>query len=123
MPLETGTNIFNYLGYLSLAPMLLLLILIYPLKEFIRNSIGAIYSYVYGLAITLILYLWPFYSFVREISNSGSITYAFITENFALIIAFIILAVTGFYFFIHHSLFEPKLERIRELLLQDFKEN
>lgn len=77
---------------------------------------------MYGLAITLILYLWPFYSLIQEISNSGSITYAFITDNKALIIAFIVLVVTGFYFFIHHALFEPKLDKVRTLLLQDFTE-
>lgn len=79
MPLNTGENIFNYLGYLSLVPIFVLMLLIYPMKEFIRNSIGAIYSYVYGLAITLILYLWPFYSFIKEISSSGGLTFAFIT--------------------------------------------
>ena len=120
MPLDTTANFFSYLGYLSLVPIFVFLILIYPVKEFIRNSVGAIYSYVYGLAITLILYLWPFYSLIQEISSTGSITFSFITTNMALIIAFIVLVITGFYFFIHHALFEPKLERIKDLLLEDF---
>ena len=32
MPLNTNDSLFNYLGYLSLGPILALALLIYPLK-------------------------------------------------------------------------------------------
>jgi hypothetical protein len=113
MPLNTGDAIYNYMGYLSLVPIFVLLVLIYPLKEFIRNLAGALYSYVYALALTLILYLWPLYSLITELTSTGSISFSFITNNQGLITAFIILVVTGFYFFVHNALFEPKLERVQ----------
>ena len=32
MPLDTSVSIYNYLGYLSLGPIFVLLVLIYPLR-------------------------------------------------------------------------------------------
>lgn len=120
MPRDTSISMFSYLGYLSLAPILVLVVAICPLKEFIRNEAGALYSYIYGLSLTLILYLWPLYSLITEISDTGSISFNFIINNQALITAFIVLVVTGFYFFVHHALFEPKLDRVQQLLLESF---
>lgn len=65
MPVDNSIQIFEYLGYLSLVFIFVLLVMIYPLKEYIRNTVGSLYSYVYGLALTLILYLWPLYSFIN----------------------------------------------------------
>lgn len=119
MPVDPTTSLFSYLGYMSLGFIFVLLLLIYPIKEYIRNSAGSLYSYIYGLSMTLILYLWPLYSFIQ---SNGSFSYTFVTSNQPLIITFIVIAVTGFYFFIHHSLFEIKLAKVRELLLEDFTE-
>jgi len=105
MPVDTTTQIFAYMGYLTLIPIFLLLLLIYPLKEYIRSNAGSIYSYVFALSVTLILYLWPIYSFIDEISKTGNLNFNFITQNPPLIIAFIVLIVTGFYFFTHNTLF------------------
>jgi len=105
MPIDTSTSMFDYLGYLTLVPIFVLLVLVYPLKEYIRKNAGSLYSYIYGLGLTLILYLWPLYSFIGELSSTGSISFDFIVKNEPLIIAFIILLVTAFYFFTHHSLF------------------
>lgn len=102
MPVDPSTLVYSYLGYLSLGFIFVLLLLIYPIKEYIRNTAGSLYSYIYGLSMTLILYLWPLYSFIQ---SNGSFSFTFITSNQPLIITFIVMAVTGFYFFIHHSLF------------------
>lgn len=119
MPIDTSTLVINYLGYLTLVPIMILLILIYPIKEYIRNNAGSLYSYIYGLSLTLILYLWPLYSFIQ---SNASFSFTFITSNQPLIISFIVIAISGFYFFIHHSLFEMKIAKIKELLLEDFTE-
>lgn len=102
MPVDTSTLLINYLGYMTLVPILILLVLIYPIKEFIRNTAGSLYSYFYALALTLILYLWPLYSFIQ---SGASFSLSFITSNQILIICFIVVVISGFYFFIHHSLF------------------
>lgn len=78
-----------------------------------RKNIGALYSYIYALSISLILFMWPLYSFILEIANSGgSLTVNFITQNEPLLLTFITIIVTGFYFFTHNSIFEVKKEKI-----------
>lgn len=119
MPVDPSTLVFSYLGYMSLGFIFVLLLLIYPIKEYIRNAAGSLYSYIYGLSMTLILYLWPLYSFIQ---SNGSFSFTFITSNQPLIITFIVIAITGFYFFIHHSLFEIKISKVKGLLLEDFTE-
>ena len=113
MPVDTATSIFNYMGYLSLVPIYVFLLIIYPIKEYIRNTIGSFYSYIYGISVTLILYLWPLYSFI----TSSAFDLTILTSNKPLIISFIVIIITGFYFFIHNTLFQMNLEKIKGLLL------
>ena len=62
--ISPDTTIFTYLKILVLVVVYFGLYLAYPLKEFVRNKVGSLYSYFYALSILTLVLIWPLYSLI-----------------------------------------------------------
>lgn len=61
---DTSTTIFGYLHVLSLWVVYAALYIVYPIKEFVRNKVGSLYSYLYALPTLALFFIWPAYSLI-----------------------------------------------------------
>lgn len=120
--IDPTITIFDYLHILTLLIVYVALYVVYPIKEFVRDKIGSLYSYLYALSTITLFLVWPTYSLIEEyVKNNGAITFTFITQNRALIITFLIIIVFTFHLLTHHTFFEGSILETKRLLLVDFR--
>jgi hypothetical protein len=120
---------FQYLGYLSLMIVYLYLVLVYPIKGVITQTIGyffiilgSLYGYLYGLSFIVLLGLWPLYCIVEEFAVNSSITLSIIFNNRALVMTFIVILIFSFYILVHNVFFEGDKSKMHKILKKLFNQ-
>ena len=66
-----SSQFFYIIGWESLAIVYIIIVIVYPLKAYISELIGkkylilgSLYSFLYGLSITTLFFVWPLYSII-----------------------------------------------------------
>lgn len=118
--IDTSIQLFDYGKFLTLWISYVCLYMTYPLKEFIRNKIGSLYSFLFALSFLTLFFIWPLYSLMEEFITNQTLTFNFITQNKALIITFIVIIVFSFHLLAHSTFFEGNLPKTRKILQQEF---
>lgn len=119
-PINPTITMFSYLGYLTLPALLVEFVLIYPLKEYIRTTIGSLYSMLYALSMFVLLFLWPVHSIVVEfVQNMGTVRLQFLSDNIAIVYCLWAIILCFVYLYVHNTLISPSHDKIREILVPD----
>ena len=118
--IDTSTQLFDYGRYLTLWIAYACLYMTYPLKEFIRNKIGSLYSFLFALSFITLFFVWPAYSLLEEYIENQKLTFTFITKNQALLITFLFIIVFSFHLFTHSTFFEGNIKKTTKLLEEEF---
>lgn len=117
-PVDPTTTMFSYLGYLSLPILLLECLLVYPLKEYIRTTIGSIYSMLYAFAVLVLLFLWPVHSVLVEfVQNLGTIRLQFISDNIIILYCLWSIILCFVFLYVHNTLLSPAHDKVKAVLV------
>lgn len=107
-PVDPTATMLDYMGYLTLPLLMLVFVIVYPLKGYIRDKIGSVYSYLYAFGVILLLFLWPVYELLKEfIVSMGTIQLQFLSNNLPILYSLWAIILFSVYLFVHRTLISP----------------
>jgi hypothetical protein len=122
-PIDPTASMLEYMGYLTLPLLMLEFIIVYPLKSYIRDKIGSVYSYLYAFGVLMLLFMWPVYELLKEfVVNMGVIQLQFLSNNLPILYSLWAIIILAVYLFVHRTLVSPSWERVRGILKRHMKE-